>query len=73
MREITIGQYIPGNSIVHRLDPRTKIILTLAYMILLFALNNFYGYIFPAAFLILATLLSRIPVRYLEKGLKPLV
>ncbi len=73
MREITIGQYIPGNSIVHRLDPRTKIILTLAYMILLFALNNFYGYIFPAAFLILATLLSRIPVRYLVKGLKPLV
>jgi len=42
-------------------------------MILLFALNNFYGYIFPAAFLILATLLSRIPVRYLVKGLKPLV
>jgi energy-coupling factor transport system permease protein len=73
LREITIGQYIPGNSIVHRLDPRTKIILTLAYMILLFALNNFYGYIFPAAFLILATLLSRIPVRYLVKGLKPLV
>ena len=41
MREITIGQYIPGNSIVHRLDPRTKIIITLAYMILLFTLNNF--------------------------------
>lgn len=73
MREITIGQYIPGNSIVHRLDPRTKIIITLAYMILLFALNNFYGYIFPVGFLILATILSRIPVRYLVKGLKPLI
>jgi len=73
LREITIGQYIPGNSIVHRLDPRTKIIITLAYMILLFALNNFYGYIFPVGFLILATILSRIPVRYLVKGLKPLI
>lgn len=73
MREITIGQYIPGNSLVHRLDPRTKILLTLAYMILLFALNNFYGYIFPVVFLILATILSRISVRYLLKGLKPLI
>lgn len=73
MREITIGQYIPGNSLVHRLDPRTKILVTLAYMILLFALNNFYGYIFPVVFLILATILSRISVRYLLKGLKPLI
>ena len=73
MREITIGQYIPGNSIVHRLDPRTKIIITLAYMILLFTLNNFYGYIFPVGFILLATLLSGISVRYLLKGLKPLV
>lgn len=73
MREITIGQYIPGNSVVHRLDPRTKIIITLAYMILLFALNKFYGYIFPVAFLLIAVTLSRIPARYLLKGLKPLI
>jgi energy-coupling factor transport system permease protein len=73
LREITIGQYIPGNSVVHRLDPRTKIIITLAYMILLFALNNFYGYIFPVGFIMLATILSGISVRYLLKGLKPLV
>ncbi|WP_213950885.1 MULTISPECIES: energy-coupling factor transporter transmembrane component T [Tepidanaerobacter] len=73
MREITIGQYIPGNSIIHRLDPRTKIIITLAYMILLFVINNFYGYIFPVAFIILATVLSGISVRYLLKGLRPLI
>jgi energy-coupling factor transport system permease protein len=73
LREITIGQYIPGNSVVHRLDPRTKIIITLAYMILLCALNNFYGYIFPVGFIMLATILSGISVRYLLKGLKPLV
>ncbi len=73
MREITIGQYIPGDSVIHRLDPRTKIIITLAYMILLFALNNFYGYISPVGFIALATILSGISVRYLLKGLKPLV
>jgi len=55
------------------LDPRTKIIITLAYMVLLFVLNNFYGYIFPVVFLILATMLSRISIRYLVRGLKPLI
>lgn len=73
MREITIGQYIPGNSPVHRLDPRTKIIITLAYMILLFLLNNFWGYLFPVAFLILASVLSGISIRYMVKGLRPLI
>jgi energy-coupling factor transport system permease protein len=73
LREITIGQYIPGNSVVHRLDPRTKIIITFAYMVVLFVLNNFYGYIFPVSFILLAILLSGIPIRYILKGLKPLV
>jgi len=73
MREITIGQYIPGDSVIHRLDPRTKILITLAYMIVLFILNNFYGYIFPVTFIIIATLLSGISFRYILKGLKPLV
>ncbi|MCR4432158.1 MAG: energy-coupling factor transporter transmembrane protein EcfT [Tepidanaerobacteraceae bacterium] len=73
MREITIGQYIPGNSAVHRLDPRTKIIVTLLYMVLLFLLNNFPGYIFPVAFIIFASLLSGISIRYMINGLKPLI
>lgn len=73
MREITIGQYIPGNSAVHRLDPRTKIIITLVYMILLFVLNNFQGYIFPVAFILLSSILSGISVRYMMRGLRPLI
>ncbi|MDN5302363.1 MAG: energy-coupling factor transport system permease protein [Thermoanaerobacteraceae bacterium] len=73
MREITIGQYIPGNSIVHRLDPRTKIIITLVYMILLFILNNFEGYLFPVGFILLASMLSGISLRYMVKGLRPLI
>ncbi|MDI3481416.1 MAG: energy-coupling factor transport system permease protein [Tepidanaerobacteraceae bacterium] len=73
MREITIGQYIPGNSAVHRLDPRTKIIVTLFYMILLFLLNNFQGYVFPVAFIVLASVLSGISIKYMLKGLRPLI
>ncbi len=73
MREITIGQYIPGNSVVHRLDPRTKIILTICYMVLLFLLNNFWGYVFPVGFILMATVLSNVPIRYILKGLKPLL
>lgn len=73
MREITIGQYIPGNSMVHRLDPRTKIIITMAYMIVLFVLNNFQGYLFPVAFILLASVLSGISIRYMARGLRPLI
>jgi energy-coupling factor transport system permease protein len=72
VRDITIGQYIPGNSVVHRLDPRTKIIITLAYMIILFVLNNFQGYIFPVVFILFTMILSKISLRYIMKGLRPL-
>ncbi len=72
MRDLTIGQYIPGNSVVHRLDPRTKIIITLAYMVILFVLNNFQGYIFPVVFILFTMILSKISLRYIMKGLRPL-
>lgn len=73
MREITIGQYIPGDSVVHRLDSRTKIAITLGYMILLFTLNNFWGYGFPLVFIALAAILSGISIKFMIKGLKPLI
>ena len=44
LKDITIGQYFPGNSPIHRLDPRTKILLTLVYIVLLFVVSNPYGY-----------------------------
>ncbi|MCG0276104.1 MAG: energy-coupling factor transporter transmembrane protein EcfT [Thermosediminibacteraceae bacterium] len=73
MREITIGQYIPGNSAIHRLDPRTKILITFAFMILLFVIDDFTGYVFPVAFIIAASILSGISVRYMVRGLRPLL
>jgi energy-coupling factor transport system permease protein len=72
LRDITLGQYYPGNSVVHRLDPRVKIIATMAFIVALFVVESFPGFAF--AFLVLATVIgiSRVPVRYILRGLKPI-
>ena len=73
LKDITIGQYLVGNSFLHKLDPRTKIIGVLLYMIALFTVNNFIGMgamIVVSAFFVL---LSQIPLNYFLKGLKPIV
>ena len=74
LKDITLGQYFPGNTIVHRLDPRTKLLLTLLYIVTLFVANEA-----PASYLVLLAALggmialSRIPPRTMLRGLKPLV
>ncbi|MCX7711247.1 MAG: energy-coupling factor transporter transmembrane protein EcfT [Clostridia bacterium] len=73
IKDITIGQYIPGDSLVHKADPRTKIILTLAYLILIFMLNTYFGFLMYGLFTILITVGSNIPVKYTLKGLKPVL
>ncbi|MDO4288214.1 MAG: energy-coupling factor transporter transmembrane protein EcfT [Eubacterium sp.] len=72
-KDITIGQYYPTNSAIHRLDPRTKIIFTFVYIVMLFVITNIWGYL--AAFLLLAavTIASKIPMSYIIKGVKPLI
>ncbi|WP_297519853.1 energy-coupling factor transporter transmembrane protein EcfT [uncultured Clostridium sp.] len=72
LKDITIGQYIPGDSFVHKLDPRTKIILTILYVINLFLVGKLYGYGFSILFLILAIVISRVPFGFIYKGLKPI-
>ncbi|MDO4720920.1 MAG: energy-coupling factor transporter transmembrane component T [Peptostreptococcaceae bacterium] len=72
LKDITIGQYYPVDSPVHRLDPRVKIFFTFAFMFSLFIIESFAPYAFIAAFLLGIVALSRIPLRYLLKGLKPL-
>lgn len=72
-KDITIGQYYPTDSVIHRLDPRTKIIFTLVYIILLFVINNLWGYLFATAFLVFVVIASKIPVSYVLRGLKALV
>lgn len=74
IRDITIGQYYPANSVIHRLDPRVKLIGTMVYIISLFLFgNNFWGFLFTGTFLIGTILLTNVPVKYILKGLKAII
>ncbi len=73
MQNVTLGQYYPTDSFIHELDPRTKILSVFMYIAGLFFINSFEGYIAVAAFLILVISASRIPVKSIVEGFKPLV
>ncbi len=70
LRDITLGQYYQTDSVIHRLDPRVKITATLLYIVSLFIVDNFIGYLIAAAFLITAIKLSKVPVKFIFKGMK---
>lgn len=70
IREITLGQYYPANSVLHRLDPRVKLGGTLVFIFSLFLFRSFYGYIVASVFLISIIALSKVPVSFMLKGLK---
>ena len=73
IRDITIGQYYPANSKLHRLDPRVKIVCTLIYLISLFLLGNIAGYLVATVFLASVIHLSKVPFKFIVKGLKPII
>ena len=73
LKDVTLGQYFPGDTVVHRLDPRTKLILVIVYIVALFCAKSYVSYAVVAAFLILCMCLSRIRLRVIVKGLKPLL
>lgn len=70
IRDITIGQYYPANSIIHRLDPRVKLMATLVFIITVFFVHDIPGFILATAALGTCIWLSKVPVRYMLKGLK---
>ena len=70
IRDITLGQYFPGDSIIHKLDSRVKIISTFVFIIALFLVRDFLGFAICAASLGLVTALSRVPVSFILRGLK---
>ena len=70
IRDITIGQYYPVDSVLHKLDPRTKIILTFLYIISLFISKNFIGYFLTFLVLMVIIRLSHVPVKFMLRGLK---
>ena len=72
LKDITIGQYLPGESFIHKLDPRTKIIISLMFIVSLFIVNKFVGYIIVVAFLSSIIINAKIPLSFILKGLKPI-
>ncbi len=73
IKDITIGQFFPGKSIVHRLDPRMKIILTGIYIVLLFLAKSIFALLVGIIFMIGAFIISQIPIRLMLKSIKPIV
>ncbi|BAH05266.1 energy-coupling factor transporter transmembrane component T family protein [Clostridium kluyveri] len=72
IKDITIGQYVPGDSFIHKLDPRVKILISLIYIVDLFIVNSFKGYIFIVVFTLISILVSKVQFTYIYKGLKPI-
>lgn len=72
IRDITIGQYYPAESPLHRLDPRTKFIGTIVFIVSLFLVHN-YGYLICTAFLVTMIIISRVPFKFMVKGLKAII
>ena len=73
LRDITIGQHFPGNSLVHKFDPRLKLVLTIAYIILLFAASNPLGLALSILFLVGMYAVAKIPFKLILKSLKPIL
>ena len=73
LKDITLGQFFPGNSPIHRLDPRTKLLMVVVYIIALFTAKSWLGYLILFGFLALAVKLSTISPKVLVRGMKPIV
>ncbi len=72
LNDITLGQYYPTRSLIHKLDPRVKIVLTLLIMVMLFTAKGVFSYVFVALFVMLVIILSKVPPAFIFRGLKPL-
>lgn len=73
LKDITIGQYFPGNTAIHRMDPRTKILNVVLYIVALFTCKGVFGYLLTLMFLIMAVRISKIHLKTILKGVKPLI
>lgn len=73
IKDITLGQFFPGNSVIHKIDPRVKILLIIAYIVFLFVANNFVSLGFMVLVTVAIVLLTKIPVKMYFKGLKAIM
>ena len=72
IKDITLGQYFPGNSAIHRLDPRTKLLGMIAYIVIVFLVTKTPVFIIPALFAVICIYLARVPFGYVIRSLKPI-
>ncbi len=72
LKDISLGQYFPGNSLVHRLDPRVKLLLTIAFIVSLFLISGIIPYAIMTLFLITVIIITRINIKLILKSLKPI-
>ena len=73
LREITLGQYYPVDSVIHRLDPRTKLFGTLVFVISLFVTTSVWGYMLATVFLIFVIKMTKVPFSFMVKGLRSML
>ena len=73
IRDITLGQYYQTESVIHKLDPRVKLVATICFIISLFVVKSWIGYVLAAAFLVTMIKLSRVPFKVMVKGMKAIV
>ena len=73
LKDITLGQFFPGNSVVHKLDPRTKLVMLVVYIVALFVAVSWVSYAVMLAFLLFSIGISQIPPKSIIRGMKPLV
>ena len=73
LKDITLGQFFPGESVVHKMDARVKLVLTLVFIVMLFMAKNMWGLLVGTGFTLLSFLLTRIPLKMMWKSIKPII
>ena len=73
MNKLIFGRYIPGDSLIHRLDPRAKLVASFYFIGIIFLANNWQSYLFLAAFTLFAVFLSKINLNFFLRGVRPLI
>ena len=73
LRDLTIGQYYPAESVIHRLDPRTKFLGTIMFIVALFLFKTFWGFLLTGCFVVGIIALAKLPPKYVLKGMRPIL
>lgn len=73
MNKLIFGRYMPGNSLIHRLDPRAKLLASFYFIGIIFLANNWQTYALLAVFTLLAVFLSKVDIKFFIRGIRPLI